>query len=943
MALAPGTRLGPYEIAGPLGAGGMGEVYRALDTRLKRTVAVKTLPSHLASDPSLRARFEREARAVSALSHPNICTLHDIGEQDGVDFLVMEHIEGETLAARLVKGPLPVGQTLTVASQIAGALALAHKQGVVHRDLKPGNVMLTKTGAKLLDFGLAKQGLDSAPPISSVLMTKESPLTAAGTIVGTWQYLSPEQLEGHEADARSDIFAFGAMLYEMLTGRRAFDGRSQASLIAAIMTTEPPPLASAAPDVPSAIERVVRRCLAKDPEERWQSAADLASELKWIAGTESPGSATGAPAYAGQGPGVGTATPPPSSGTVHSGTAPGSGAWGTPGTAAESGAGPHAIGSSPAAAPQRAVRRERLAWTVAVGALLAAAAALAVLGLGGGRAAEPPRLVRAALLPPEGASFDARYAPSVSPDGRTVAFVAMAEQGEPRLYVQDLDSGQARVLNDTSGVAFPFWSPDSRWIAFYSGDKLKKIDIAGGPSIALCDAQDGRGGSWSNEGVILFQPRFSDRLFKVAAGGGTPEAVTTLDEARFDVAHRWAHFLPDGRRFIFYVVSTTNPGTSQHSGLYVGSLDGEAPRMLLRVDSRAEYAQGYLLYKRGTTLMAHLFDPDRAELTGDPLPLAADIAGGTYSWGGAHFGVSSNGVLVYMGGAGEGKTELVWVDRSGKRVRAIGEPDLYWDARISHDGSRVAMGIGRDASDLWVHDMDQDLRTRFTFDPADDGLPIWSPDDTRIAFVSSRPGIGELYERDAAGAGQDELLFAAGTLINVNDWSPDGRLILFASLNRETGWDLWLYSVEDRQARPWLEGPLDQFDARFSPDGRWIAYTSSESGRMEVYVQPFPEAKGRWQVSRTSGNGPVWRKDGKELFYQSATDNQIMAVEIRATATFSVGTPQPLFRAATRASTGPSFDVAPDGQHFLLNSVGEMGTAMRSASLVLNWPEALRR
>ncbi len=930
MSLSPGTRLGPYEILGPLGAGGMGEVYKALDTRLKRTVAVKTLPGHLAGDPSLRARFEREARAVSALSHPHICTLHDIGEQDGVYFLVMEHIDGETLAARLERGPVPIGPAVAIASQVAGALALAHKHGVVHRDLKPGNVMLTKSGAKLLDFGLAKQGPESAPPISSVLLTKESPLTAAGTIVGTWQYLSPEQLEGNEADARSDIFAFGAMLYETLTGRCAFEGRSQASLIASIMTTQPPPLAAAAPEAPPALERVVRRCLAKDPDERWQSAADLASELKWIGGADASDLATPAPAaggppsWAGAGSqatasmsAASTATPVPLSGVLDPASTAG------------------------AKAPSMAAQG-RIGWILVAAALLATAGVFAARWLAGRPSDDAPRLVRAALTPPEGTSFDARYAPAVSPDGRAVAFVAAARMGDSRLYVQDLDSGQPRMLNDSDGAAHPFWSPDSRWIGFYSGDKLRKIDTAGGPAIPLCDARDGRGGSWSPEGIILFQPRFSERLFRVPAGGGTPEAVTTLDEARFDVAHRWARFLPDGRRFLFYVVSTTNPGASEHSGIYVGSLDGEEPRMLVRVDSRVEYAQGYLLYKRGSTLMAHPFDPVRAELAGDPLPLAAGVAGGTYSWGGAQFGTSGNGVLVYLGGEGEGETELVLFDRSGERIRALGEAGSYWDPRLSHDGARVALGVGRDASDLWLHDIHRDVRTRITFDPANDGLPIWSPDDTRIAFLSSRGGIGELYQRDAAGTGQDELLFPAGTQIYVNDWSPDGRIIVFSSLNRETGFDLWLYDFEDKQARAWLEGPLDQYDARFSPDGRWIAFTSTESGRDEVYVQPFPEAKGRWQVSRTGGRAPAWRTDGKELFYVSLTHDQVMAVDVSTAGTFEAGTPRSLFRAGSKPSTGPSFDAAADGQSFLLNFMGEVVSDARPASLVLNWPVALK-
>ena len=891
MPLNPGTRLGPYEIVGPLGAGGMGEVYRARDTRLDRSVAVKILPEHLATDPSLRARFEREARAVSALSHPHICTLHDIGEQDGVHFLVMEHLEGETLAARVERGPLPIGEAVAVATQIAGALAQAHRQGVVHRDLKPGNVMLTKAGAKLLDFGLAKQGPEGAPPISSAVMTKASPLTVQGTIIGTWQYMSPEQLEGSEADSRSDIFAFGALMYEMVTGRRAFEGRSQASLIAAIMGSEPPAPSSVAPGCPPALDRLVRRCLAKDPDDRWQSAIDLASELKWI----------------GQ----------------------------------ESGSESASVAAARREIPSRATgMRERAVWAGVALVLLAATALLAARAWRG--TGEQPRLVRAAWLPPGGTKFDSRYAPSVSPDGRTIAFVAIGDQGQSRLWVRELGAVEARVLPDTDGAAYPFWSPDGRWLGFFADDKLKKIDTAGGPAIPLCDAWDGRGGSWGTGGTILFQPRFSDPLSKVPAGGGTPEPVTKLDPSRFDVAHRWPHFLPGGKRFLFYVVSTTNPSTSEHSGIYLGSLEESGARKVLRVDSRMAYAHGHLLYKRGETLMAQPFDPARVELTGDPVPLASDVSGAAYSWGGANFGVSEGGVLVFLGGAGQGLTELAWFDRSGRRLGQIGEPGLYWDPRLSHDGRRVALGIGRDASDLWLHDVGRGVLTRFTFDPADDTTPVWSPDDARVVFQSSRKGLGELYQRDAAGTGEDRMLFSSGTGLNANDWSPDGRFVAFASLSRKTNWDLWIYSFDDKQARPWLEGPLNQGGARFSPDGRFVAYYSGESGRGEVYVQSFPQQnQGRWQISQAGGEYPAWRADGKELFYLGS-DGSLMAVDVRTTGTFDVGAPRSLFKVEAKVSSGPSYDAAPDGQRFLVNAVGEKDRSGQAATLLLSWTEALR-
>jgi len=902
MALAPGTRLGPYEILGPLGAGGMGEVYRARDTRLNRSVAVKILPEHLATDPAFKARFDREARAVSALSHPNICALHDIGEQAGVHFLVMEHLEGETLATRLARGPMSPVETLQVASQICEALALAHRQGVVHRDIKPGNIMLTRTGAKLLDFGLAKQGAQGAPPLSSVVMTEATPLTVQGAIVGTWQYMSPEQLEGLEADSRSDIFAFGAVVYEMMSGRRAFEARSQAGLIAAIMGTQPPSLATLVPGISPALDRVLRRCLAKDPEDRWQSASDLASELKWIA--QQAGSGVTAPAVSGA-----------------------------------------AVSSAATEAPARAgaagrTRRERMVWGGVTLALLVAVALLAARSFFA--PGEALRVVTASILPVAGATFDTRYAPAVSPDGTMVTFVIAGADGKSLLYLRTLASDQVRAIPDTEGAGHPFWSPDSRWIGFYSSNKLKKIDTAGGPSIALCDAQDGRGGTWNRDGIILFQPRYSEPLYKIPSGGGKPEPVTKLDEEQFHVAHRWPAFLPDGRHFLFYVVASTNPSTSEHSGIYLGSLDEPGIRQVLRVDSRMAYSQGHLLYKRGSTLMAQPFDLNEGALTGEPLPLAAEVSGGTFSWGGADFGVSDEGVLAYRAGAGGGQTELVWLDRAGKRVGQIGGAEHYYDLALSKDGRKAIVNVGMDAGDLWLQDLERESRTRFTFDPADDTSPVFSPDGTRVAFISARKGMGEIYVRDVRGAGEDELLLTTGTTLVMNDWSPDGRYLVFDSLNKENGFDLWLYSFETKKAEPWLTKPLDQGYARFSPNGRWIAYASYESGHTEVYVQSFPaKGEGRWQVSE-GGDQPRWSGTGKEIFY-AISDGTLMAADVKTEGIFDLGTPRPLFKMQLKSATGSSYDVAPDGQRFLANILREDDRSALSTTVVINWPELLRR
>ncbi len=885
MPLKKGHQLGHYEILEPLGAGGMGEVYRARDPRLDREVAIKVLPSHLADNPEFRQRFEREARTISNLNHPNICTLHDVGEQDGVHYLVMELLEGETLAQRLEKGPLPPKEALALAVPIADALDRAHRSGVVHRDLKPGNIMLTKSGPKLLDFGLATAGADAAGPISSMAMTGLSPLTAEGTIVGTFQYMSPEQLEGKPADPRSDLFAFGAVLYEMVAGKKAFEADSQASLIVAVMSTEPPALSSVVPLSPPALDRVVSRCLAKKPEERWHSAADLASELKWIAG----GGSDAHPA-----PGI-------------------------------------------AAARQRGTWRGRIGWMAAAVALLLAGL---FLGLFLGRG-DPPRPLVASLNPPPGWNFEPGSPVAISPDSRRVAFVASSVENRPMLWVRDLDSSEARLLDGTEGASYPFWSPDSNWLAFYAGGKLNKIDIRGGPVIPLCGARQGRSGSWNRDGVIIFQPRFSESLHRVSAAGGTPAKVTQLNPDRFEIAHRWPQFLPDGRHFLFFVVSSTNPSSSEHSGVYIGSLDSTETRQLLRVDSRARYAANYLWYRRGTTLMAQHFDTDRLELEGDPIPFAGKLFGGAISWGGAYFGLSDQ-VLAHLSGEAGLKSELTWFDRQGKVLGTIGAPDDYWAPRLSNDGHRVAMSVGNESGDLWLHHLERDTRTRFTFDPANDVEPVWSPDDSHVAFGTSRERMGELYQRASSGVGQEELLYSSGTSMSVSDWSGDGRHILFSSLDLETGWDLWSYVVDDAEARPILVSDFDQYDGVLSPDGRWLAYTSNESDRNDVYVQGFPESSGRWMISTGGGSQPRWRKDGREIFYIAPNDT-FMAVPVQAESSFTFGTPLELFQTRTKADIGGVYDVTADGQRFLVNILPVDLESRLEVVLVLNWTEALSR
>ncbi len=893
MPLSSGTRLGPYEILALLGAGGMGEVYRARDTRLERTVAIKVLPAHLAASPERRQRFEREARAVSSLNHPHICALYDIGQQDGVDFLVMEYLEGETLAHRLEKGPLPPEQVLRYGIETADALDKAHRQGITHRDLKPSNIMLTKSGAKVLDFGLAKAVAPrTAASGTSGSTTLSSPLTMEGTILGTCQYMAPEQLEGKEADARSDIFAFGAVLYEMATGRKAFEGKTQASLIAAIMERDPAPLSTLQPLAPPALNRLIKTCLGKDPDERWQTAHDLMLELKWIA---EGGSQAGLPA--------------------------------------------------PVIARRKS--REKLAWALSAVLLLAALLATAAyLRL----ALRPARIFRTYVLPPEKSAFvvlGANAGPAVvSPDGRRLAFVARGPGGKSVLWVRPLDALTAQPLAGTENASVPFWSPDSRWLGFFADSKLRKIGASGGPPQALCDAPNGRGGSWSQEGTVVFSPNFDDPLYRVPAAGGVATPVAKLDQSRQENSHRWPYFLPDGRHFLYWARS----GSVEYNGTYVGSLDGQEPKLVLRGNSDAVYAPpGYLLFVRDRSLMAQPFDARSMLASGDAFPVAEQVRvnAGAYK---ALFSVSQNGVLAYHGAAGTAAgSQLRWFDRTGKEGATVGEPAVYLYQQLSPNGQKLAAAIADSTGnyDIWVYDLSRGVKTRLTFAVSIESSPIWSPDGMRIAFASNRKGQFDIYQKAANGIGEEEALLETSAEERPMSWSSDGRYIAYIrkEMQGKTKWDVWVLPLfGDRKPFPLLQSEFDELHPAFSPDGRWLAYTSNESGTNEVYVRPFPGGGGKWQVSTRGGSQPRWRRDGKELFYLAA-DNKLMAVEIKEKgASLEIGNVQPLFQArpVSVLTFGAVYDASADGRRFLINSATEQESS-EPITLVINWTAALHR
>jgi Tol biopolymer transport system component len=876
----------------------MGEVYRARDTRLDRIVAIKVLPAHLASDAARRQRFEREARAVASLNHPHICVLHDIGSQGGIDFLVLEYLEGETLAHRLERGPIPTHELLKIATEVSDALDKAHRKGVTHRDIKPGNIMLLKSGAKLLDFGLAKPAATPASSALTSVPTVSAPVTAEGTIVGTFQYMAPEQLEGKEADARSDIFSFGAVLYEMATGKKAFQGKTTASVIAAVLASEPTPISTLQPMTPPALEQLVRTCLAKDPDERFQSVHDLNLQLKWIAGGGSQ---------------VSVAVP----------------------------------------VVARRKSREKIAWVLAGLILIATAAGVAAYL----RLPRTPGPVVVAEIPPPHKLFFGTFAgmigipPALSPDGHALAFAGTDASGKHLLWVRLLHTSVALPLDGTDDAEAPFWSDDSRSIGFLSGEKLKIIDASGGPATVVADAPSYGGATRNRQGVTLFVPDARKGLYKVAGSGGAPVPVMTLDSSKFQF-YAWPQFLLDGKHFIYLGVAAD----PQNTGVYFATLDGKENRLVLRSDNRAVSASGGLVYGRGTTLVWQAFDAGSGQLKGDPRLLAEGVGG--EGFGTRAFTVSENGILAYLPAAATVGRQLVWFDRGGNKVGAVGEAGAYWDVRLSPDGRKIASCVGDPFSEIYVAEPGRGLPMRLTFDPnTDSGVPVWSPDGNKIVFCKLQGGKAKagIYQKASNGAGAEELLLAADSSdgdVWPNDWSSDGRFILYSrgEVSSRSQDELWVLPLTgDRKPRLFLRNPPAVYDGQFSPDGRWVAYTSKESGRPEVYVTSFDGAQvmksgngsaalapgGKWQISTSGGQYPRWRQDGKEVFFL-AVDNRVMAAEVEAKeGSFQVGAVTPLFTAWPQNSSGP-FDASPDGKRFVIVSVVEAGSS--PLTVVVNWP-----
>jgi serine/threonine protein kinase/Tol biopolymer transport system component len=912
MALVPGARLGPYEIVSLVGAGGMGEVYKAKDTRLDRTVAIKILPPQLAADPQFRERFDREARTISQLDHPNICALHDVGEQGGMSFLVMQYLEGETLADRLAKGALPLDQALQYAIQIADALDKAHRAGIIHRDLKPGNIFLTKAGAKLLDFGLAKT---RAPAIASagasMLPTTPPNITAQGTILGTFQYMAPEQIEGVEADARTDLFAFGCVLFEMLTGKKAFEGKTRASLIGAILKDEPPPVSQVQPVAPASLNRIVATCLAKDPDDRWQTARDLMHELTWVA----------------------------DGGALIDSTAR------TPSPAASRSAWSHALPWALVAILSVALLSGLLAWSPWRSAPLPTRKLLASIGAD---ASLPTDVGASAIL---------------SPDGTTLVFVGQ-HAGQTRLFVRKLDQLPATILAGTEGAANPFFSPGGEWIAFFAGGKLKKVSMTGGASVTLCDASVGRGGTWTDDDTIIFTPNngYNTTLVRVSAGGGTPAAFGLLSKGAS--TQRWPQALPGGKTVLYSEHSSTTNWDG--ANLVVVRLAGGTPKIVVRGGYYGRYVpSGHLVYMQQGTLFAVRFDLDRLETVGQAVPAVEGLIANPVATGGAQLALSSEGTLVYVPGviATTPASAINWMTRDGQTSVLRATKAVWANPRFSPDGQKLALEILDDKRhDIWVYEWARDTLTQLTFDPSEHRLPVWTPDGRRIVFASDRAqaGVYNLYWVNADGTGDVTRLTDSRESQYPVSWHFSGKFLAFDALRATTWYDLMILPVEGDAARGWTSGNPTVFLSThtaaapfgmFSPDGRWIAYQSNEAGTSnisDVYVRPFPGPGGRWRVSTEGGLYPQWSTAAHELLFATPIQARVMfAPYAVAGDSFRADKPQvwsPTGIRLTGFNGGSPFDLHPDGKRLATFSASDQSNVSQDKVVfVFNFFDYLRK
>jgi serine/threonine protein kinase len=876
MPLSAGSRLGPYEVATHIGSGSMGDVYLARDSRLRRSVALKVLPPAFASDPERVRRFEQEALAAAALNHPNILTVYDVGRQSDTTFVVSELLEGQPLRELLADGPLPVATVVGYARQIAEGLAAAHTEGIIHRDLKPENLFVTRDGrVKILDFGIARMTRENAASTAAPTM---GPGTEPGIILGTVGYMAPEQVRGEPADHRADIFALGCVLFEMHTGQRAFKRDSPIETMTAILREDPFEPARTAGAVPkSALSRIIDRCLKKIPARRFQSAADLAFALE-------------------------------------------------------------SVDDVPAVAPKASGIRRALAPVVVLAAAAAGAAA-ALLWVPRDLASAEP--VEFEVRVPEDLHFSSITDVSLpqialSPDGRSLAFVGSDVKGSTLIWIRRLSSPTSVPVAGTDNASLPFWAPDSRQLGFFAEGKIKRVDPGSGAVQVIAEARgDPRGGTWGSDGTIVFAPGNVAGLYRVSAAGGTPSVVVPLDQARGESGHRWPHMLPDGRHFLF-----TSRAVPEHLGVYVASLDSPERTRLLPDPTNAAYdPAGYLLFVRGATLVAQRFDPERLQLIGEPVPVV-DRIGYSVSFQAGSFSISQTRAIAH--GVAGARGILTWFDRRGAQLGTVGETAEYLHPRLSPDGRQIAVARfdAANAGDIWLTDAIRGTATRFTFDTSNERFPVWSPDGSRVAFANpGKQTMSDIYVKSTRVTSAPELLIGSNATKFPTDWSRDGRWIVYNGLSGPNLWDLLLLDPASNQSQVLLSTTFNELGGQFSPDSKWIAYTSDESGAFEVYVQPFPLTGDRWRISEAGGMQPRWRADGRELFFVSA-DRKLMSVSLDMREGFKAAAATPLFDINV-PSVAPAYandySVSPDGMRFLVNK-RLAGMSVPPIRVILNWP-----
>ena len=880
MRFDAGARLGPYEIEDLLGSGGMGEVYRARDTRLDRSVAIKVLPEEFSTNEAIRARFEREAKTISSLTHPNICTLHDVGREGKTEFLVMELLEGESLAERIARGPLPIDEALRFGIQIADALSRAHRSGVVHRDLKPGNVMITPSGAKLLDFGLAKASTIGSGPVEGLtnLPTEQRNLTEEGTILGTFQYMAPEQLEGHEADARTDIFAFGALLYEMITGHRAFAGKSRVSLIASIMEHEPQPITTHQPLSPPALERLIRQCLKKNPDERWQTAHDLSLQLRWI---EEGGSQAGIPA--------------------------------------------------PVVARRKL--RERTSWIVAA-ALTIIAVTFATLWYQATTAPVP--VLTTAVIPASLDGFEPEDGMALSPDGSRIVYVDEAE-GNSHLWIRELGNAEAQPLRGTTGAYYPFWSPGSSDIGFFADGKLKRISVSGGGARSLADVTAARGGTWSDDGWIVYAPEPGGSLMKIPESGGQAASITSLGTDNGFTSHRWPWALPGGKALLYLAQAAEGGSAEDASVIRVLDLESGESKDIVGANSFVQYSEsGHILYWSQGSVIAHGFDPKSFEISSSVTPIADNVTYTTNEY--AAFSVANNGLLLYQtGSAMGGLSELAWVGMDGTRQESIRGPDQYYAVALSPDDRRLAVEQGN--QDLWVIDLERGSSSRFTFEGTSENSPIWSHDGAWIYYGVIDQNKPSIRRKRSSGVGEEEIVLERSTRCIPRSISPDGRKMLFNEQSPQSGVNVMMIDLETKEVLPLVTSPFSNLLPSFGPTSDWITYSSNESGGWEVYVLLISGEGGRWQISTSQGYNSRWSRDGKTIFFLRS--GEMWTVDVNPGASFEAGIPAKAFDVNFPGGGFRSYDVTSDGDRFVFVLAKQERDGTQPMTLVQNWTRLL--